>query len=99
MLRKRFLESLTARIFVLTALILLGSGAATFGLIAWATPSTYTSVINDGLQKQVDSLVSLLKESSLEASGPLIVHPFFQVRCFTVGPGRYIGRNRFQTVS
>lgn len=72
MLRKRFLESLTARIFVLTALILLGSGAATFGLIAWATPSTYTSVINDGLQKQVDSLVSLLKESSLEASGPLI---------------------------
>ena len=37
MLRKRIAESLTARIFLLTVLILLGAGAITFGLIAWGT--------------------------------------------------------------
>ena len=34
MLGKKIRESLTARIFLITALILLGAGAITFGLIA-----------------------------------------------------------------
>ena len=45
MLRKRLAESLTARIFLITACILLCAGGVTFGLIAWATPSTYTAVV------------------------------------------------------
>ena len=60
MLRKKIRESLTVRIFLITALILLGAGAITFGLIAWATPSTYTAVINDDLTKQVNTLVEKL---------------------------------------
>ncbi len=62
MLRKKIRESLTVRIFLITALILLGAGAITFGLIAWATPSTYTAVINDDLTKQVNALVEKLAE-------------------------------------
>ena len=52
MLRRKLIESLTARIFFITVLILLGAGAVTFALIAWATPSTYTAVVNDDLQQQ-----------------------------------------------
>lgn len=72
MLRKKFTESLTARIFLITFLLLLCAGAVTFGLIAWATPSMYTSVVNDDLQKQVDALAKRLGETELENSGPVI---------------------------
>ena len=51
MLRRKLTESLTARIFLITALILLCAGAITFGLIAWATPSTYTAVVNEDLTR------------------------------------------------
>lgn len=44
MLRKRIAESLTARIFLITAGVLLAAGAITFSFIAWASPSTYTAV-------------------------------------------------------
>ena len=53
MLGKRLAESLTVRVFLITVLILFGAGAVTFGLIAWATPSTYTAVVNDDLTRQV----------------------------------------------
>ncbi len=72
MLRRKLGESLTARIFLITFLILLCAGAITFAFIAWATPSTYTSVVNDGLQKQTDALVEQLKEARLEDSGPIL---------------------------
>ena len=51
MLRRKVAESLTARIFLMTALILLLAGAMTFSLIAWATPSTYTAVVSDDLAR------------------------------------------------
>ena len=72
MLRRKLGESLTARIFLITFLILLCAGAVTFGLIAWATPSTYTSVVTDDLQKQVDALAERLKETNIEDSGPVL---------------------------
>ena len=56
MLRKRIAESLTARIFLITAGVLLAAGAITFSFIAWASPSTYTAVVNDDLTAQVDTL-------------------------------------------
>ena len=64
MLRKRIRESLTARIFVITAGILLFAGAITFSFIAWATPSTYTAVVNDDLTAQVNALVEKLADTS-----------------------------------
>ena len=60
MLRRKVAESLTVRIFLITALILLCAGGITFGLIAWATPSTYTAVVSDDLARQVDALVDEL---------------------------------------
>lgn len=52
MLRKKLSESLTGRIFIITLLILLLAGLVTFALIACATPSTYTAVLNDDLARK-----------------------------------------------
>lgn len=72
MFRKKLAESLTARIFIITVLILLGTGTITFGLIAWATPSTYTAVVNDELTRQVNTLVQKLSNITLDDSGALL---------------------------
>ena len=72
MLRRKLAESLTARIFLITALILLGAGAITFGLIAWATPSTYIAVVNDDLTQQVNALVDQLSKTDFADCGPLL---------------------------
>ena len=72
MLRKRIAESLTARIFLITAGVLLIAGAVTFGFIAWATPSTYTAVVNGGLTAQVDALVEQLAVAAPESCGALL---------------------------
>ena len=72
MRRKKLSESLTARVFLITLLILLSAGAVTFGLIAWATPSTYTAVVNDDLTAQVDDLVERLADTAPEDCGALL---------------------------
>ncbi len=72
MLRRKVAESLTARIFLMTALILLLAGAMTFSLIAWATPSTYTAVVSDDLARQVDALVEELANTALRECGPVL---------------------------
>ena len=72
MLRKKIGESLTARIFLITTLILICAGAITFLLIAWATPITYTAVVNDDLTRQVDALVNELANTSLDNCGFLL---------------------------
>ena len=72
MLPKKLSESLTARVFLITLLILLFAGAVTFGLIAWATPSTYTAVVTDDLTVQVDQLVDQLDGTEEQSCGPLL---------------------------
>ena len=72
MLRKRITESLTARIFVITAGILLAAGTITFSFIAWASPSTYTAVVNDDLTVQVDALMEKLADSTPTDCGELL---------------------------
>ena len=72
MLQNRIRESLTARIFLITVMILLGAGAITFGFIAWATPSTYTAVVNDELTQQVDALVEQLSSTDVDGAGSLL---------------------------
>ena len=69
---KKLSEHLTVRVFLLTFLILLFSGAVTFALIAWAAPSTYTSVVSESLQRQVDSLIEQLRDSDVSDCGPLL---------------------------
>lgn len=70
MLRRKLSESLTARIFLITALILLCAGAVTFGLIALATPSTYTAVVNEDLTRQVDALANAMAGTEFDDCGP-----------------------------
>ena len=72
MWRKKLSESLTARVFLITLLILLSAGAVTFGLIAWATPSTYTAVVTGDLTAQVDQLVDQLAGTEEQSCGPLL---------------------------
>ena len=72
MLRKRITESLTARIFLITAGVLLAAGAITFRVIAWASPSTYTAVGNDDLTAQVDALVGKLADTTPADCGELL---------------------------
>ena len=69
---RKLSESLTARVFLITLLILLSAGAVTFGLIAWATPSTYTAVVTDDLTAQVDQLVDQLAGTEEQSCGPLL---------------------------
>ena len=72
MLRKKIRESLTIRIFLITAVILFSASAVTFGLIAWVTPVTYTAVMSSDLMRQTENLVKQLKEVTLEESGAVI---------------------------
>lgn len=72
MCRRNIRESLTARIFLLTLLLLLGAGGLTFGLIAWATPITYVSVVGDRLQVQVSELTDQLALTKLADAGPIL---------------------------
>ena len=69
---RKLSESLTARVFLITLLILLSAGAVTFGLIAWATPSTYTAVVTGDLTAQVDQLVDQLAGTEEQSCGPLL---------------------------
>ena len=70
--RKKISESLTVRVFLITASLLLFAGAITFGFIAWAAPSTYTAVMNDDLAAQVDALVVQLADTAPEDCGKLL---------------------------
>ncbi len=72
MRQRKLSESLTARVFLITLAILLSAGAITFGLIAWATPSTYTAVVTDDLTVQVDDLVGDLTGIEFQECGPLL---------------------------
>ena len=71
-MQKKLGESLSARIFLITTLILLCAGAITFGLIAWATPITYTAVINEDLTRQAAILGEKLENTTLADCGPLL---------------------------
>ena len=72
MLRKKIRKSLIVRIFLITVLVLLGAGTITFGLIAWATPSSYRAVIDADLTRQVQALTETLQAVPLADCGPAL---------------------------
>ena len=72
MFRKSIREHLAARIFLLTFALLLGAGVLTFAFIAWAAPITYTAVVSERLQTQVDGLVARLAQTNLADAGPIL---------------------------
>ena len=60
---------MSARVFAIAFLLLLAVGSVLFGLIAWASPVTYTAVVNDDLQQKLDALVRDLAETDFADSG------------------------------
>lgn len=67
----RIRGSLTARIFLITTLILCAACTATYLFIAWATPISYQSIESDMLAEKARELVAELANVSFEDSGPL----------------------------
>lgn len=67
----RLRASLTARVFVITALILATACGLTYAFIVWAAPITFTSITNSELELRSERLLTELKQTSLEDSGPL----------------------------
>lgn len=65
-------HSLTAKIFLLTFLLLFSVCALTYGFIAWVMPLTYTADRQQALSLRMDELVQRLEESSLEDCDPLL---------------------------
>ena len=93
--RKKISESLTVRVFLITASLLLFAGTITFGFIAWAAPSTYTAVMNDDLAAQVDLLVEQRADTAPEDCGKLLdEYPILRRRRHTDGTGRTLGGHR-----
>ena len=58
----RFLSSLTARIFLITALILFAACAITYTFITWATPISYQAIEYDTLKQQIVQLAAQLEQ-------------------------------------
>ena len=72
MLRNKIKGSLTIRIFLITCLILLASSAVTYGIVALATPITYTSIVTSHFEQQAAALPARLEQTTLEDCGPVI---------------------------
>ena len=72
MLRKKIRESLTARIFFTTALLLFGALSITFGLIAWVTPITWSAAVSDDLVRRTNALAETLSQTDFRDCGPLL---------------------------
>lgn len=72
MRRKRIKESLTLRIFLITCLLLLAASAVTYGVVALATPITYTSLITNHFKQQAAELPTRLEQTALEDCGPVL---------------------------
>lgn len=65
-------KSLTARIFLMTVLLILASSSATYLFVAWATPISYRSITTNDLSEQLEKLADSLNSLTLEESGPVL---------------------------
>lgn len=69
---KRFKSSLTAKIFFITAIMLIMICILTYGFIAWVMPLTYSSNLNSELSEKAEKLVSKLHGTTLSECQPLL---------------------------
>lgn len=65
-------HSLTAKIFLVTFVLLFSVCALTYGFIAWVMPLTYTADRQQVLTVRMEELAQRLEEGSLENCGPLL---------------------------
>ena len=59
----RIKGSLTLRIFLVTCLLLMAACLATYGAIAYLTPISYTSLLEDELRRETGALLAQLEQS------------------------------------
>ncbi|WP_019909827.1 sensor histidine kinase [Paenibacillus sp. HW567] len=75
MLQKQIKElrgSLTARVFMITALILAAACGITYAFIVWTTPITFTSIVKNDLEIRSVRLLNDLEQTVLKDSGPIL---------------------------
>ena len=69
---KRVGGSLTLRIFLITFSILAAACALTYGFVAWATPISYSTIVNSDLAEKATELTHALEKTTLAECGPLV---------------------------
>ncbi|MHA6530799.1 sensor histidine kinase [Paenibacillus sp. BAC0078] len=69
---KALRSSLTARVFIITALILAAACGITYAFIVWTTPITFTSIVKNDLENRSVRLLNDLQQTALKDSGPII---------------------------
>lgn len=69
---KKFKSSLTAKIFLVTSLLLMTVCVLTYGFIAWTMPMSYTANLSSKLETNTQQLIEQLKKSTLKDSQSLL---------------------------
>ena len=69
---KRVGGRLTLRIFLITFSILAAACALTYGFVAWATPISYSTIVNSDLAEKATALTQALEKTTLAECGPLV---------------------------
>ena len=62
------------RIFLITAAILAAACALTYAFIAWATPISYTTIVNSDLAEKATTLTRELEKTTLAECGLSLIH-------------------------
>lgn len=68
---KKIKSNLFAKVFILTAALLLCVCLLVFGILAWIMPNTYSTALNDVTDKKVLSFISEVEQSSEQNSGTM----------------------------
>lgn len=68
---RKIKSSLTAKVFLLTAALLLGVSLLVFGLLAWLMPQTYSNRLNTALKEQAQDFIAELEQVPFSGSGGL----------------------------
>ena len=68
---KKFKSSLFAKVFLLTAAMLLGISLLGFGMLAWLMPQTYSNRLNAILDERAGDFISELEKTTFSDSGGL----------------------------
>ena len=68
---KRIKSSLLAKVFIITALLLVGVSFLVYGVLAWFMPKTYSNELNEALSEQTRTFIEELSQMSMEESASL----------------------------
>lgn len=94
----RIKRSLTLRIFLMTCGLMIAVCAATYGAIAYLTPLTYTSILQEELDQKTEALLTALSEREPSACDELL-SAFCRETGATLRLSDEYGRTLYETVS